>query len=55
LRQPIATILRQSESLNQSFAVDADLDPRILTRLAIEETQIDALLAELGAFGEKEE
>ncbi len=39
------------ESLNQSLAVDAGLDPRTLTHLAIEETQIDALLVERGVFG----
>jgi hypothetical protein len=37
-----------------ALAVDAGLDPRILTHLAIEETQIDALLVERGVFGEKE-
>lgn len=40
--------------LLSALAVDARLDPRILTHLAIEETQIDALLTERGVFGEME-
>ena len=38
-----------------AVAVDAGLDPRILTHLAIEETQIDALLVERRVFGEMKE
>ena len=40
--------------LLSALAVDAGLDPRILTHLAIEEDQIDALLVERGVFGEME-
>jgi hypothetical protein len=37
------------------IAVDAGLDPRILSHLAKEENQIDALLVERGVFGEMKE
>jgi len=37
-----------------ALAVDAGLDPRTLTHLAIEEDQIDAMLLERGVFGEED-
>jgi peptidoglycan/xylan/chitin deacetylase (PgdA/CDA1 family) len=56
---PIAKVVPETLMTRQghiaALAVDAGLDPRILTHLAIEETQIDALLVERGVFGEMKE
>jgi peptidoglycan/xylan/chitin deacetylase (PgdA/CDA1 family) len=56
---PISEIIPATLMTNQghvaALAVDEGLDPRTLTHLAIEETQIDALLAERGVFGKKED
>ena len=52
---PIAKVVPKTLMTRQghiaALAVDAGLDPRILTHLAIEETQIDTLLVERGVFG----
>jgi peptidoglycan-N-acetylglucosamine deacetylase len=53
---PAAAIVPQTLMTRQghvaALAVEAGRDPRTLTHLAIEEQQIDALLEELGVFGE---
>jgi peptidoglycan/xylan/chitin deacetylase (PgdA/CDA1 family) len=53
---PIASVVPRTLMTQQghiaALAVDAGLDPRTLTHLAIEEDQIDALLSERNVFGE---
>ena len=54
---PVAKVVPKTLMTRQghvgALAVDAGVDPGTLTHLAIEEDQIDALLAERGVFGER--